>query len=213
MIPGLQFFNFLGDEDGEDIKLEFKKRITEAEILLTSGEKEDIIDEAEEIFKFMITMVEELDSVMGTNEEDIETARLAQKHPNLMTSRDSLTVARERLMKKTRTTSDSLGVKIEKRKERKASYLEVLVAGPVGKLVHFADEMPLLKTIQKTLCGFPHDGRCDSAPEVKRQESATHLVKWSTLVPVCAVLVVFLAWFYSARIGLDGWLDDWMAMS
>ena len=61
--PGLQFFNFAGDEDGEGIKLEFKKRFKEVEALLTSGEKEDIITEAEYIFKFMVEIVNELDVI------------------------------------------------------------------------------------------------------------------------------------------------------
>jgi hypothetical protein len=74
MVPGLQFFHFLADADGEDIKVELEKRITETEILLTPGEKEDIITEAEESFKFMIKMVGELDSVLETNEDDIQTA-------------------------------------------------------------------------------------------------------------------------------------------
>jgi heme oxygenase len=193
MVPGLQFFNFLGDEDGEDIKREFKKRITEAEALLTNGEKEDIIDEAEEIFKFMVEMVSELDAVMGTNEEDIETVRLAQKHPNLMTSRDSFAVAQERLMRKTRTMGDSLGEKIEGR--RKSSFFEVFVTGPAGKFVRFADEIPPLRIIRKTLCGRPHEGECDKVAfmEVER--------KWDDGlwigVPILAVLIGSLAWLYT----------------
>lgn len=65
-LPGLHFFNFLGEEDGEDIKLEFKKRIAEAEILLTSGEKDDVVQEAQEIFKFMIELVHQLYGICNT---------------------------------------------------------------------------------------------------------------------------------------------------
>lgn len=54
---GLQFLNFIGEEDGEDIKLEFKRRIVEAEILLTPGEKDDIVQEAQDIFEFMVALV------------------------------------------------------------------------------------------------------------------------------------------------------------
>jgi hypothetical protein len=197
MVSGLQFFNFAGDDDGEDIKSEFKKRITEAEILLTSGEKEDIIDEAEEIFKFMVEMIGELDRVMGTTEDDIETARLVQKHPSLMTSRDSVSVAQERLMRKTRTMSENLEVKLEENKHRKPSFLEFFVTGPVTKLVHFAEEMPPLRIIRKTLCGFPYEGKCVSPPGVK-VDGAIGMVL-STLVPVFAILAVILAWYYAAR--------------
>jgi hypothetical protein len=199
MVPGLQFFNFLGDEDGEDIKLEFKKRITEAEILLTPGEKEDIIDEAEDIFKFMVEMVGELDGVMGTHEDDIETARLVQKFPNLMTSRDSVAVAQERLLKKTRKMSASLEEKIEERKERKPSYLEVFVSGHVTKLVHFAGDIPTLSRVGRRLCGLPHDGKCEGISDVKTEgiRSGSHLVRLSTLVLVLAFLVVFFVWYYT----------------
>ncbi|RDW88505.1 hypothetical protein BP6252_00537 [Coleophoma cylindrospora] len=70
----LQFFNFSGDEDGEDIKRDFKKRMIEADSLLTPGEKEDIITEAQHIFGFMIDMVDELDSVCQTSPAAIAEA-------------------------------------------------------------------------------------------------------------------------------------------
>lgn len=92
-IPGLQFFNFTGDSNGEDLKLEFKKRITEAEVLLTEGEKCDIINEANHIFKFMVAMIGELDSVMGTCECDAETAKVSRS------ARDSVLVSKERLLR------------------------------------------------------------------------------------------------------------------
>ncbi|KAH7343005.1 hypothetical protein BKA65DRAFT_302978 [Rhexocercosporidium sp. MPI-PUGE-AT-0058] len=67
-IPGLQFFNFPGDDDGEDLKALFKARIAEAEILLTDGEKDDIVVEAQHIFTYMLRLVDQLDAVMGTGE-------------------------------------------------------------------------------------------------------------------------------------------------
>ncbi|RDW94926.1 hypothetical protein BP5796_00689 [Coleophoma crateriformis] len=70
----LQFFNFSGNEDGEDIKRDFKKRMIEADHLLTPGEKEDIITEAQHIFSFMIDMVDELDSVCQTSPAAIAEA-------------------------------------------------------------------------------------------------------------------------------------------
>ena len=105
MIPGLQFFNFPGDEDGEDIKIEFKKRIAEAEILLTHGEKEDIIAEAKVIFEFMVEMIGELDKFMGTDEDDLEAA---QKIAEPQTSRDSIFLSHKRLSKKVSTAYEVL---------------------------------------------------------------------------------------------------------
>ncbi len=68
-IPGLQFFSFIGEEDGEDIKVEFKKRFVEAEALLSCGEKESIIDEAKRIFSFMVEVVLDLDKVVDAQKE------------------------------------------------------------------------------------------------------------------------------------------------
>lgn len=61
---GLQLFHFSGDADGEDLKLEFKKRMLEADSLLTDSEKMDVILEAQNIFKFMIKIVRDLDILM-----------------------------------------------------------------------------------------------------------------------------------------------------
>jgi hypothetical protein len=61
---GLQLFGFDGERDGEDIKLEFKKRIEDIEILLTIEEKEDIIQESQLLFDFMIAIVLDLDKTV-----------------------------------------------------------------------------------------------------------------------------------------------------
>lgn len=82
LVPGLQFFHFLGDEDGEDIKVEFKKRVNEMSPLLTTAEQEDIIREAQIIFEFMVDMVAELDRVMETDGDDIDSVRLRKTPQN-----------------------------------------------------------------------------------------------------------------------------------
>jgi heme oxygenase len=71
-MPGLQFFNFPGNEDGEDIKNEFKKRFVEAEALLSCGEKENIIAEAERIFSFMAEVVLDLDKLVDAQKKRLE---------------------------------------------------------------------------------------------------------------------------------------------
>lgn len=130
--PGMQFFNFAGDADGEDIKKLFKARITKAEILLSDGEKEDIVKEAVHIFDFMILLVGDLDAVMGTQDSELATDFLLQK-PLLLSSRDSVSVTRDRI-EKTKTN----GIDIDNdRRSRKPSFLEVLVSGPVATLVQF----------------------------------------------------------------------------
>lgn len=94
---GLSFFDFEGYEDGEDIKRVFKRRIAEAEGLLTEGEKEDIIKEARVIFGFMLEMVGVLDEVCGnTGEEEVS------RPSRLFITRDSVALEKER-----RSTSES----------------------------------------------------------------------------------------------------------
>ena len=184
-VPGLQFFNFASDEDGEDIKLEIKKRITEAEILLTAGEKGDIISEAEEIFKFLVEMVEELDSVMGRSEEDGETARLARE----VSWRDSVVAVRERLVRRTR----SLSVKAEERARRRSS-LDVYFWGLVGILVRFAGDMPPVRLFRRTRSRLEHNGKGEKSDlNDKKRTLGLAYLKLSTLVPILAVLMLF--WF------------------
>lgn len=68
VMPGLSFFHFPGEEDGEDIKLEFKRRYAELEVLLTDAEKDEVVQEAHIIFDSMGAIVQELDFLCrGTN--------------------------------------------------------------------------------------------------------------------------------------------------
>ena len=68
VMPGLSFFHFPGEEDGEDIKLEFKRRYAELEVLLSDAERDDVVREAHIIFESMGAIVKELDFLCrGTN--------------------------------------------------------------------------------------------------------------------------------------------------
>ncbi|GKT85025.1 heme oxygenase [Colletotrichum tofieldiae] len=93
----LGFFHFATVLDGEDLKKEFKKRLSESESLLTSQERNDIIQEAVCIFDNMLLLVGQLDNVCETNFED------AQATPPTSAGRlrDSLVVTRERKREKT----------------------------------------------------------------------------------------------------------------
>ena len=59
--PGLSFFHFDGDEDGEDIKADFKQRFQEVEAGLTDMERGEIVEEAQYIFERVIELVGHLD--------------------------------------------------------------------------------------------------------------------------------------------------------
>ncbi len=60
---GLSFFHFPGNEDGEDIKRDFKARFAEVDHTLTGDERREIVAESGRIFEFSIAMVQELDSL------------------------------------------------------------------------------------------------------------------------------------------------------
>ncbi|KAK5630802.1 hypothetical protein RRF57_006517 [Xylaria bambusicola] len=94
----LSFFRFNTHEDGEDLKREFKKRLLESEIYLTTPEREEIVEESRHIFEYMIRIIGELDDICGTDKEADEARLLSLR------SRDSLVVQRERreqVMRKT----------------------------------------------------------------------------------------------------------------
>lgn len=60
-MPGFSFLSFDGDEDGEDIKVEYKKRLAEGEKLLSAQEREDITAASQELFERCIAIVKKLD--------------------------------------------------------------------------------------------------------------------------------------------------------
>lgn len=192
-IPGMQFFSFPGNEDGEDIKLEFKKRMTETEILLTAGEKEDIITEAEAIFQFMVEMVSELDKVMKIDEEDLQTEQKATTPNN---SRDSIVVTQERLSKKVRNLAEISRIE-------DSTLVDLLVTGPMAKIVQFG-EMALKNAEDSS------SGRCKKHGESSRNckhvsfsptpnDDPTLGSVWiyalTAILPILAVLAFFLLWY------------------
>jgi heme oxygenase len=196
MVPGMSFFNFVGEEDGEDIKREFKKRITEAEVLLTPREKEDIVTEAEHIFEFMVTMVAELDAVMGTKEEDLDTTRLLRQSRPLMASRDSVAVAKERLEKGSTDMGDG-------NVSRKPSFEEVLVTTPAAKLVRFKGAFQtwdeVIKPLGKSLSGKLVSSQVSFETGKNSVQPRDFWVgSLPALVLVGAILMLLLGWYYSA---------------
>ena len=63
---GLEFWHFSGEQDGDDIKHEFKARLTDIESLLSVEQRQDIVEEAIEIFRRCALLVEELDDVVAS---------------------------------------------------------------------------------------------------------------------------------------------------
>lgn len=75
----LSFFSFPGTEDGEDIKAEFKERLAAAEDLFTAQEREEVVAEASEIFKYSANLVRELDELLATSQEKLAAVEAVGK--------------------------------------------------------------------------------------------------------------------------------------
>lgn len=61
---GLAFWNFPGEVDGEDLKLEYKNRVTALTTELTEEEKADIVAESVSIMTHLIDIVSEVAEVV-----------------------------------------------------------------------------------------------------------------------------------------------------
>ncbi|EPQ63942.1 Bgt-5262 [Blumeria graminis f. sp. tritici] len=114
MLFKLSFFHFVGNDDGEDIKREFKHRFNESETLLSDNEKSEIVLESQLIFKFMIEIIGYLDEEMSTQEDDLDNSSLPRQSRLLMTARDSVSVAKERMLQRSYSEPSGLGVSVSK---------------------------------------------------------------------------------------------------
>ncbi|ETS79899.1 hypothetical protein PFICI_07428 [Pestalotiopsis fici W106-1] len=97
----LNFFTFDAPNEGDEIKLAFKKRLAESESLLTQDEREDVVMEAQRIFEFMVEIVGELDGVCSTGPQDQEQDSdegIMWRMSRLLglRARDSVAVAKDR---------------------------------------------------------------------------------------------------------------------
>lgn len=62
----LTFWTFDGDEDGEDVKAEFRARFAAVEGTLTEGEKGEVVREAVFVMRSMLEVVGEIKEAIGT---------------------------------------------------------------------------------------------------------------------------------------------------
>ncbi|OQO14754.1 hypothetical protein B0A48_00136 [Cryoendolithus antarcticus] len=59
--PGYTFLSFDGKSDGEDIKADFKTRLTEGDALLSEDERREAVEAADELFRLCVDIVTALD--------------------------------------------------------------------------------------------------------------------------------------------------------
>ncbi|KAK0615979.1 hypothetical protein B0T17DRAFT_619558 [Bombardia bombarda] len=98
----LAFFRFATPLDGEDLKLEFKKRLVDAEARLWTDEWDHIVQEAHCIFDNMILLIAQLDGVFSNHCAPPTTPNSLNGRANLPVPRlggrlrDSVALAKER---------------------------------------------------------------------------------------------------------------------
>jgi heme oxygenase len=170
---GLGFFSFPGAEDGEDIKVEFKKRYGEIEVRLTEQEIGDIVAEALQIFRFMLGIIDDLDNIVGTSEEDIDAAKLYHKSSKLGAVRKN--------------------VDQETKEGKSHGKLDVLL-----RLLHIKEALPSLDVAAKPIgTSMPLDSpstAIDNDPRLTETANMFWLKGAAMAVPTLGCLVVFLAW-------------------
>jgi len=107
----LQFLHFQTPRDGEDLKQEFKTRLSECESLLTPPEWHDVVEEASRIFSGMLGVVEQLDGVCCTDAADSSLGGMSRlsgdQQPLSARLQDSVAVAKERSTKKQSRQEDT----------------------------------------------------------------------------------------------------------
>ncbi|RKF80877.1 putative heme oxygenase superfamily protein [Golovinomyces cichoracearum] len=137
IISGLHFFYFAGETDGEDLKVEFKKRMKETEILLTKSEKMDVILEAQHIFKYLIRMVWQLDALMRNHDLDDKEGLEIEKSKLLVGTRNIRSLGQTLILQKYR----------EKNPEQtwNSRFSDLKIKNTIPKVVTFEWSFPILK--------------------------------------------------------------------
>ena len=66
---GLAFWSFPGQKDGQEFKEEFKERLSDVENMLSTGQRDDIVQEARIIFQHCGLLVKELDEIVASKKK------------------------------------------------------------------------------------------------------------------------------------------------
>ena len=81
----LGFWTFEGEEDGEDLKAEFKERFAAVEGMLTEGEREEVVREAVFVMRSVTEVVVEISEVLGrgVSVADVEMGGKEDDEPSM----------------------------------------------------------------------------------------------------------------------------------
>lgn len=196
----LSFFHFNTPHDGEDLKVEFKRRLRICEAALEPQERDDIIHEAANVFQHITSLVHELDNMC--DEDTTEDAASAPGHflqvmPLLSRLRDSMAVAKERHARGSPRASssegDSAGTVIRRRTCRSSASSESRTS---ASLASEHPPMPSLTGVELCPAAAVRSVRFNSALAIPQQNEEK---KWAARHPqlktagyTSCVLVVLL---------------------
>ena len=218
----LRFFHFSAPMDGEDLKREFKKRLSDSEDILTAREKHDIVQEAICIFDNMSLIVHQLEAVCAdaeqadSDENPLKSLTDLIKNPLGTRFRDSVVVAKERRARSSskRSSGDERGLCSFERSQTDGQstpqtnhgdfdmgshmvHPVISGAGKVELCPAFAKSMrfdgPLAKPERKPTTG--QDAATDLAESLKmatKRVKSAHVTNWAMMAAFGFIILGFL---------------------
>ncbi|KAJ4250728.1 hypothetical protein NW757_006929 [Fusarium falciforme] len=224
----LRFFHFQTPEDGEDLKREFKQRLLDAEKMLTTREKQDIVQESVCIFENMTLLIHQLDSVCGDPERKDSSSTTSslfelvdQFHPFRSRIRDSVSITKERSARTSTLSSDGVrqvwkswvntsassppqGEFVAPTGHPDVSRADSGAAScPASKSMRFEKALPKPTRTPSDLAKTKH-GLQECFKLASQRLQSMHVINWLMLAAFCALTYGAL---FSARRGEDMALD------
>ncbi|KAJ4187181.1 hypothetical protein NW755_007274 [Fusarium falciforme] len=215
-------------EDGEDLKREFKQRLLDAEKMLTTREKQDIVQESVCIFENMTLLIHQLDSVCGDPERKDSSSTTSslfelvdQFHPFRSRIRDSVSITKERNARTSTLSSDGVrqvwkswvntsassppqGEFVAPTGHPDVSRADSGAAScPASKSMRFEKALPKPTRTPSDLAKTKH-GLQECLKLASQRLQSMHVINWLMLAAFCALTYGAL---FSARRGEDMALD------
>lgn len=187
----LRFLHFNAAADGEDLKGEYKQKLSESEASLTHSEKKDIVQEGICIFENMIRLIHQLDTVCAAEQQECSWSLDGLRKSTHVVGdrfRDSIAVTRqrwERSSAKESPGSEPDVAKAAKARTHPTRGSDPTTICPSSKSVRF-DGAP------------PHPDRClqgSAARHAPRQDQDASVSKWllATVLGILTLGVLFIS--------------------
>lgn len=224
----LRLFHFPTALDGEDLKREFKQRLSDSEKLLTAREKHDIVQESISIFDNMMSVVNQLDAICSEyGQDDVDNndyIRLASLPRNTLMYRlrDSVAVAKDRRnakhsSKDSTTSEDSTdsAIRLQSSSSTESASQNDSNVPPqnqptVSRMTRLCPGLPKSVRFEKKLAHpdrpSSYDGSsADLTGTIKRASMSVQSVQFSKWHIVVGAMVIAFATLLAGRMREIGW--------